>query len=265
MYPHHAESIEIITKHFGADPKVQALILTGSIAHGFQTAESDVDVLIVLSDEHYQKHVDGGNLTAVLRDLCTYDGGYIDAKYTSLAFIKQVAAIGSEPARWAFDGAKILFARTTETATALQDAIAMAVVYPLADKHDRLRRFRAQLEIWRWYTGEALRKKNNYLLHTAVGKLLLFGGRLILAHNEILYPYHKWFLRVLQDVPDKPDELMACAEDLAAEPTMEKVEAFYELVRGFKEWPVGPHRFGATFMVDSELNWLHLQTPVEDI
>ena len=265
MFPHHAESIENIKKHFEADPKVQALLLTGSIAHGYHTAESDVDALIVLAEDEYQKHVDSGNMTVVLHDLCTYEGGYVDAKYTSISFIKQVAERGSEPARWAFEGARILFNRIPGSTTELEDAIRAAVTYPLADKHDRLRRFRAQLEIWRWYTGEALRKKNKYLLHTAVSKLILFGGRLILAHNEILYPFHKWFMRVLQDAPDKPEGLMECIDELATEPTFERVDAFYDLIKGFQEWPTGPFRFGAAFMVDSELNWLHVKTPVEDI
>ncbi|KAK0752645.1 hypothetical protein B0T18DRAFT_436606 [Schizothecium vesticola] len=227
MFPHHAESIEVIENHFLADPKVQALILTGSIAHGFQAAESDVDALIVLSEEDYQQHVDAGNMTVVLHDVTTHPGGYLDGKYTSLSFIKQVVEI--------------------------------------CRKRERQRRFRAQLEIWTWYTGEAIKKKNKYLLHTAVGKLILFGGRLILSHNELLYPYHKWFIRVLEGAPQKPEGLMACIDDLASEPTLDKVQAFASLIKGFQDWPTGPHRFGATFIEDSELNWLHVKTPVEDI
>lgn len=263
MFPHHTESIEVIKNHFSADPKVQALILTGSIAHGFQSAESDFDALIVLSEDDYQQHVDVGNMTVVLHDVTTYPGGYLDGKYTSLSFIKQVAEMGSEPARWAFDGAQVLFNRNE--GPALEEAIRAAPVYPAAEERERQRWFRAQLEIWAWYTTEAIKKKNKYLLHTAVGKLILFGGRLILSHNELLYPYHKWFLRVLDSAPQKPEGLMACIDDLASDPTLDKVQAFAGLIKEFQDWPTGPHRFGAIFMEDSELNWLHIKTPVEDI
>ena len=98
-----------------------------------------------------------------------------------------------------------------------------------------------------------------------MGKLILFGGRLILAHNEMLYPYHKWLLACLTRAPEKPEGLMACIEDLASEPTLENVQAFASLIKGFQDWPTGPHRFGATFAEDSELNWLFIKTPVEDI
>jgi hypothetical protein len=32
-----------------------------------------------------------------------------------------------------------------------------------------------------------------------------------------LYPYHKWFLRTLQDAPQKPDELMALVSMAASQ------------------------------------------------
>ena len=88
--------------------------------------------------------------------------------------------------RWAFDGARVLFDRID--GSGLEQAIRAPLVYPVAEKLERQRRFRAQLEIWAWYTTEAINKKNKYLLHTDVGKLILFGGRLILAYNEMLYP-----------------------------------------------------------------------------
>jgi hypothetical protein len=69
------------------------------------------------------------------------------------------------------------------------------------------------------------------LLGTSVSKLILFGGRLILAHNELLYPYHKWFLKVLEQAKDKPSDLLACIQTLNESPTVENSEAFYEKVK----------------------------------
>lgn len=169
----------------------------------------------------------------VLHDVTTYPGGYLDGKYSSPSFIKKVAEMGSEPARWAFDGAQVLFNRNE--GRALEEAIRAAPVYTAAEKSDRQRRFRAQLEIWAWYTTEAIKKEKMYLLHTAVSKLILFGGRLILSHNELLYPCHKWFLRVLEGAPQKPEALMACIDDLASEPTLDKVQAFAGLIKGFQD------------------------------
>jgi hypothetical protein len=51
MQPHHANSIQVATSHFAGDSNVLALLLGGSLAHGFAGPDSDLDVMIVVSDE----------------------------------------------------------------------------------------------------------------------------------------------------------------------------------------------------------------------
>jgi len=176
-------------------------------------------------------------------------------------FLSEVAAHGSEPARFAFQNAQVLFSRIAGLAETVQ-AIAC---YPSAGKPERLRRFYAQFEAWYWYTGEALRLDNRYLLGIAIGKLVLFGGRLILTHNELLYPYHKWFLRVLEGAQDRPSDLLPAIAATYAAPTAATIGAFYEMVKGFQAWPAPPTGWPAQFMLDSELNWQSGPVPIDDL
>ncbi|VBB85992.1 Putative protein of unknown function [Podospora comata] len=264
MHDHHKESIAKITAYFEADPTVMGLILTGSIAHGFDRADSDVDVLIVVSDDDFARRLETGKLTMVSPDLCTYEGGFVDAKYTCLSLINQTAEKGSEPARWAYDGAQLLFSRF-DPPNILQNAIKNIASYQTEGKENRIMRFRVQLQIWRWYCSEGRKKNNPYLLNLAASKLVLFGGRLILAHNEMLYPFHKWFLRLLGDAPEKPEGFMDLVDRVIRDPTEANTEHFFEVVANWKEWATSPNRPGALYMVDSELNWLYLQTPVDDL
>lgn len=261
MYPHHSQTIQNVKEYFQRDPEVQALLLSGSIAHGFHTPTSDVDIMIFLSGEDYRKHVESGQLTFFNTDLSTYEGGYVDGKYLSLDFLKQVMEKGSEPARFAFEGTQILFSRVE----GFEEEICRVVQYPLSEKTERIKRFHAQLEAWHWYCGEAMAKANPYLLGTAVSKLILFGGRLILAHNEMLYPYHKWFLRVLERAKDKPSGLMECIHALSESHTVENIEEFYGKIKTFQPWQSNPNGWGAQFMLDSELNWMDGKTPVDDL
>src|SRR6185369_8441389 len=99
MYPHHTQSIQNVTAYFQRDPEVLALMLGGSIAHGFETATSDVDILIFVSDEDYQQRFANNQIHFFNRELTTYAeaGGYVDGKYTTLSFVKQVIEKGSEP------------------------------------------------------------------------------------------------------------------------------------------------------------------------
>ncbi len=91
-----------------------------------------------------------------------------------------------------------------------------------------MRRFYAQFETWHWYAHEGRKWNDRHLLGIATAKMVLFGGRLILAHNEIFYPYHKWFLRLLERAPDKPPDLLAriaAVHHLAECPQREVVSA----------------------------------------
>ena len=36
MHPHHSQSIQNVTNYFQRDPEVLAVLLAGSIAHGFE-------------------------------------------------------------------------------------------------------------------------------------------------------------------------------------------------------------------------------------
>ena len=261
MHPHHSQTIQNVTEYFQRDPEVLALLLSGSIAHGFESSTSDVDIMIFLTEESFQKHLQTGQVTFFNRELSTYEGGYVDGKYLSLSFIRQVMEKGSEPARFAFEGSQILFSRVN----GLEDEIRKVVEYPVTEKAERVKRFHAQLEAWHWYCGEALKKDDQYVLRTAVNKLILFGGRLILAQNEMLYPYHKWFLKVLERAKDKPSDFMACIQALTGSPTPENIEAFYQKVKHFQPWNENPYGWGAQFMLDSELNWMDGKTPVDDL
>jgi predicted nucleotidyltransferase len=261
MHPHHLESIQRVTEYFQRDPEVLALLLGGSIAHGFETPSSDIDILIFVSDEDYKKRFAENRIHFFHTELASYDGGYVDGKYSTHSFVKQVIETGSEPARFAFAGSRVLFSKMN----GFDADVRKAAQYPKADQAERIKRFYAQFEAWHWYCGEALRLKNLYLLGASVGKFILFSGRLVLAHNELLYPYHKWFLKVLERAQDKPNGLLECIRALNENPIQENIESLYEMVKGFRPWIEGGLDWPTQFMLDSELNWLEGNTPVDDL
>ena len=261
MYPHHAQSMQNVTEYFQRDPEAQALLLGGSIAHGFETATSDVDIMIFVSDEDYEKRFAENRIHFFNTELTTYEGGYVDGKYSTHGFVKQVLDKGSEPARFAFSGSRVLINKLDGFA----DDVRQVAEYPVAEKAERIKCFYAQFEAWHWYCGEALRLQNQYLLGTSVSKFVLFSGRLILAHNELLYPYHKWFLKVLEQAKDKPAGLLENIHKVNKNPVLENIEVLYETVKAFRPWIEGDFSWPTQFMLDSELNWQGSTTPVDDL
>jgi hypothetical protein len=259
MFKHHEETIQNTIAYFQKEPDVVALILGGSVAHGFAGIASDIDVMIVVSDQNYAMRLSAGHLQFWNKELATYDDGYVDGKYMNMDFLRQVDEKGSEPARFAFQDAKVLYSRGEP----LDERIRSIARYPVEQKADRLRRFYVQFEVWNWYVSEALKQNNRHLLTISISKLVLFGGRLILAHNELLYPYHKWFMRVLASAKEKPPVIISCIETLYQTPSAENARIFYELIKNFRDW--GKLESFSEFLIDSELNWMTGSTPIDDI
>ena len=239
MFKNHKQTIAKLKDKIICDQEIKAALVCGSIAHGFERKNSDLDVMFIISKEDYIKRKKRGELTYFDQELAVAPTEYIDGKYISLDFMKKVAKKGSEPARFAFEGAEIIFSKFD----GLEDLLAEITVYPIKEKQNKIERFYAQFEAWKWYSEEAIKLNNHYLLNRAVNNLVLFGGRLILAENECLYPFHKWFLRVLAEVDDKPEQLLETIDNLMRAPNKKLVEKFYQDVKAYRDW------------VDKEMNW----------
>lgn len=262
MFPHHAQTIQNLVNAFEKDPSTHALILGGSIAHGFARPDSDVDVTIVVAPEEYRQRQREGRMHYNNRALCTYDG-YIDGKYADIDFLKLVAERGSDPIRYAYEGNRILFSRVPGL-----DALLAAIVrYPVAEKRERIERFAAQLLAWRWYYSEAIRQENHYLRFLAIQKLVLFGTRLVLTENEQLYPYHKWMLRVLERCPRQPAGLQGDIKTLLTFPAWETVDAYVRKLLAFVgiDFATADAIWPTRFMKDTELRWTAHETCIDDI
>ncbi len=260
---HHADSIGNIVRAFEADEGILALLLGGSIAHGYARPDSDIDVMVVVGAEEYRQRADEGRLVFVDRTACTYEGGYVDGKYVDVGFLERVAAHGSDPARYAFQDARILSCRME----GLPGMLAAIARYPVEESGDRMTRFTAQLLAWRWYFGESARQQDRYLEVVALHKVVLFVCRLVLTANERLFPYHKWLLRETARAPGRPAGLMEDIERVLTDRTVPLVErlcgdvlAFYGIdeARAAASW-------GGHFLEDTELAWTSGHPSIDDL
>lgn len=260
MKPHHKRAIEKLTEHLKQDDRYLALIITGSVAKGQEKDDSDIDFVLVVSDEEYKKRKRRNRFNYFDTQYCDYPGGYVDGKVVNLQFLKTVAERGTEPARDAFGDAWIAFSKITE----LKDILKTIPVYQIEEKAGKIQSFIAQFEIAYWYLGEAERRNDKYLLNRAATDLVLFGGRLILAHNEILYPYHKLFMNALEKAPQKPENLLKLINNLVDGPNSQFAKVFYDCIKNFKHWKLRGLP-GVQFMLDTEWAWIKGKPYIGDI
>lgn len=257
---HHRRAIEKLAGRFCDDPRFLALIISGSVAKGTAEENSDVDFILVATDEEFERRRLDNDLHYSASDICDYEGGYIDGKIVNLQFLKDAAERGSEPARYAFMGAFVAYSHIPE----LEGILKRIPVYQKQEQKEKIQSFYAQVVIQNWYVGEAEKKGDEYLMMRAVSDLILYGGRLILAHNEMLFPYHKHFMHELERAKKKPANLMSLIKELLQNPNKQNADQFMDIVLSYTNWDKPPEGAVGRFMRDVEWSWQEGQVPVFD-
>lgn len=260
IYDHHQRAIQRLADAYFEDESYLAIIIGGSVAKGYAREDSDVDFMIVATDEAYERHVASRDLFINRTDLCDYPGGFVDGKIISRSYLEEVADHGNEPSRAAFQGAFSAYSRLP----GLDQILARIPVYPMSGHEERVKAFYSMAFIQHWLFHEASRHNNTYTLTRAASQLALFAARLILAHNHRLFPYHKWLTRALEDAPNKPVQMMARFNNLLAQPSSDNANALFEGVRDFHEWGVSDLDAYTWFMTDVEWAWMSGSAPMED-
>ena len=260
LQAHHRRAIDRLADEYRDDTRFDALIIGGSVAKGFARPDSDVDFLIVATDDEFNRRRAQDDLFINRRDLCDYDGGYVDGKIINRAYLGELADKGNEPSRAAFEGAFLAYSHLPN----LDALLEKIPVYPEHDRDRRIKAFYSMAFIQHWLIHESFRHDNRYTITRAASQLALFSGRLILAHNRRLFPYHKWLTRTLESVEDKPVELLPRIDALLQVPNAENADLLFESIKGFHDWGVSDLDAYTWFMTDVEWAWMSGTTPMED-
>lgn len=258
---HHKSAIDNLIKEYEHDERFPALIIGGSVAKKCAREDSDVDFMIVATDKEYAKRESDNDLFINRQDLCDYPGGFVDGKIINMKYLNDVAEKGNEPSRAAFDGAFTGYSRIHN----LDEILSRIPVYPEEHREERIRSFYSMAFIQNWLMGEASRHGNIYTITRAASQLALFAGRLILAHNRVLFPYHKWFIHYLNKCSDKPDGFIENVTSLLEKPSSETANTLFEGLKNFKDWGVTDLEAYTWFMKEVEWSWMPGATPLEDV
>jgi len=261
MYPHHQRAIDRIREKFADDPEFLAILLTGSLSRARARENSDVDIYMIVDDETFSHLQRENRLFYFNRELCDYPGGYIDGKIVPYSFLLEAASHGSEPTRSSFLGAYPIYNRIT----GLEEDLAKIPVYPTDEKQVKINAFYSQVQLLgKYFMNEALRKDNQYLLLHTVADLVLFGGRLVLAHNEALFPGHKGLFAELDLVRHKPEGFMVLSNMLMKDPTAENTKAFVDCIECFFNEGISYQESVSIFVENNEWNWRQGRPPLAD-
>jgi predicted nucleotidyltransferase len=247
-------------ERYASDAELLAVVVGGSVAHGLAKPDSDLDVMLVVSEREAAARLERGDLTVYDDTLADYEGCYLDGKVIASSFIDEVAERGSEPARWAFEDAFLAFSRVD----GLEKRIEAAAAYPEDEREEKLRDFVSHLMLMEWFMREAERRDDRYLAVFAGSRLALYAGRAVLAQNRMLYPFHKWFLWQLERAPHKPEGLLARIDAVLEHPSCETAATLAASVTAFAGLGLEMREAVTRFMRRSEWNWRLGRAPLDD-
>jgi len=256
----HRRAISRLAERFAEDDRYSAIIVGGSVANGRAREDSDVDILMVASPQEYGRCAAANSFQFLSTEFTDYPGGYVDGKVIDTAFLTEVADHGSEPARFAFQGAFPVYSRLPD----LEAILARIAVYPLHQQQDKMARFYSQVQVFgRYFLRKAEERSDLFQLTVSASNMVLFGGRLILAHNRMLFPCRKSLMEEIDRAPERPAAFLTLAEALLKQPGMATGEPFCACLERFDPdltW----EQMITLHLEDNEWNWRDGRPPLAD-
>lgn len=252
MLRHHEESIQKLVDYFSDNQSVLAIILGGSVAKGLEKPDSDIDAAIIVTEGYYTKLQKENRLSECISGHCTYENGYFDIKYYTKGFLEAVAVQGSEPSRNAFVKARCIFSKDDEIDT----IVPKIGVFQESEKKVKMDSFYSALALTYHYFWQ-VSKDNIYLRVRSATDIVLFGFRLLLQENHVLYPCHKSLLSTVATLVKKPDKILDIGERLLKELSDEAAKEFVESILNFIQYqpPKDWSEILTRYIDDNELWW----------
>lgn len=224
MYPHHIENAQKLRQYFEGQEGVIAIVLDGSTVKGNARPDSDIDAIIVVTEEKYAELAAQNRLAEVIPGHCTYEGGYFDIKYKTKAILRRAAEHASEPTRNAYVKAQVLCTTDAE----IPALVAAIERYPEHTVADKIRCFCANLQLNRGYFLNIVPEDNSYMRAHLAQEIVYSVYRLILIENRALFPCNRRLEETVRACKKRPDNILELGRAFLQEITVERCEAFVQ-------------------------------------
>ena len=222
MLKHHEESIQNLVSYYKDGEGVIAVILDGSIVHGNARPDSDIDAVIVVTEEEYEKRKGENRLAEVVTGHCTYEGGYFDVKFKSRKVLELAAERASEPTRNAYLGAVTVYTKDDD----IPGLVERISAYPEGEILAKVRCFNSNLQLNRGYFLACVKEDNAYMRAHLAQEIVYSVYRLILIENRVLFPCNRRLEDAVRACPHRPEHILELGAAFLKDITAEKCETF---------------------------------------
>lgn len=249
---HHETAIERFVDRVSSDDEVLAVIVSGSVARGEETAASDIDLYLVVTEAVWDRAMADERIMYVDREDADYPGGYFDIKLATLAYLHEAADHGDDPVRDSLVHSRIAFTRVAELDQLL------ANVGELEEREWEARGVSSLAQV-RLHAGyflrQGIKRDDPLLVANAALHTVVAADRALLALNRQLFAGPKYLRSAVEELPIRPEGWTALADRLLAEPGPETADALVAALEGIHDWGVDDDLALSRFVLDNELAW----------
>ena len=204
MYQHHIDSIEKLKEYYRHRKGIIAIVLDGSVVKGNARPDSDIDAIVVVTEEKFAELKKENRMTEVIAGYCTYEGGYFDVKYKTKTLLREAAEKASEPTRNAYMKAQVVFSADNEIAPLVEKIAA----YPEHEREAKIRCFQANLALNQNYFLNCVPESNAYMRAHLAQEIVYSVYRLILAENRVLFPCNRRLEDAVNSCKRRPADIL---------------------------------------------------------
>jgi len=237
MYQHHKDSLENLIHYyrniFDDRESVVAIVFGGSVAKGIERIDSDLDAMVILTPECYERRAKENRLSECVTGYCTYEEGYFDVKFMNKVFLKEAAECGSEPTRNSFICSRVVYSTDPE----IEEIVPKIPHFQKGEVAEKMHSFFSALHYDYGYFWKDCKPEGFMRLRTA-SNILYDLYRMILQENEILFPCNRRLEESVEKAAKKPENFMALAKKFEETLADDDCDA---VVNAYLEWTIYPH------------------------
>lgn len=230
-YDHHREAVKKFVTLFDHRSEVIALVFGGSVAKKMERPDSDIDGMVIVTDEYFEK-MQRENRTAECIHACDYEGGYYDVKYMTKGYIADAAEKGSEPTRNSFIGSKVLFTRDAE----IWDIVRRIPVFQEQETEEKMLSFLSDFVLNYGYFWNCCRPEGYMKIRTA-SEMVYSLYRMVLQENKILFPCNRRLEQFVKEAPNQPEGMVEACEKFCETLETKYIDRAFELWKGWTKYP----------------------------
>lgn len=251
-------TIEKIIEFAANNNDIIAILLCGSIADGTETDNSDVDIIVIITDDSFQKRI--------LKKEYFWGSDFdrnefpveIDGKILPESFLHDVWKNGSENIQSTVSNAKLLYSKNN-----ILDFLVPERIMSDNYKTEQIRKFYSMMKSSRFSFNKS--GGNIFYLHKLIHDTIYYACRLVLTYNNLYFPCVKNVFKEISKCKAVPDNFEDRIKKLLSTYSESDLDDFYQSVDVFIQDYHFDNKIRKGYVIENELFWFFNVKPYYEI